>query len=70
MVEAIAAGLGHTLRALLIFFRALPGLIGPLVVVGGVWMLNHPAAYILAGLILWAADLRMGWIRPAPKDTE
>lgn len=63
VVEAIATGFGHALRGLLIFLRILPGIVGPLVVVYGVWMLNHAAAVILAGLILWAADLQIPGIR-------
>lgn len=70
MVETVAAGLGHLIRLLLILLRMLPGIIGPITAITGVWMLNHPAAYILAGLVLWAADLRIGSIRPGRKETE
>lgn len=68
MIEAIAAGAGYTLRALLVLFRLLPGIVGPISVLAGVWLLSdwpvgHAIAVILAGLILWAVDLQIPGIR-------
>lgn len=60
MVEAIAAGFGHTLRLLLVLIRMLPGLVGPVAIVAGVWFIFWPAALIVAGVILILADLRIG----------
>ena len=68
MVEAIAAGLGYTLRALLIFLRALPGLAGPVVIVIGVWLFDYRVALVVAGIILVLADLRIGRIGPASEE--
>jgi hypothetical protein len=68
MVEAIAAGFGHTLRLLLVLFRALPGLVGPVAIVGGVWFIYWPAALIVAGVILVLADLRIGLPATRGKD--
>lgn len=68
MVEAIAAGLGHTLRFLLMLIRTLPGLVGPIALVYGVWLFDYRAAIIAGGVILWLADLRIGRIRPAPEE--
>lgn len=68
MVEAIATGLGLTVRALLIFIKALPGLAGPAAVVYGIWLFDYRVALIVGGCILVAADLRIGRIRPTSKD--
>lgn len=68
MVEAIAAGLGHTLRVLLGLLRSLPGLIGPIAIVAGVWMIYRPAALILCGVILILADLRIGSTQRKPEE--
>ncbi len=65
MVGAIAAGLGYTVRALLALLRVLPGIVGPVVAVYGVWLLSRPAGYIAGGLVLWAADVVSS--RPAPE---
>lgn len=68
MVETIAAGLGHSIRMLLVLVRALPGIVGPLVILYGVWMFDYRLALILGGVALLAADLRIGRIRPQPED--
>jgi ABC-type Fe3+ transport system permease subunit len=57
MVGAIAAGLGWTARFLATLLRALPGVIGPVAVVYGVWAIYGPAGWIAAGLVLWAWDV-------------
>jgi len=57
---AVAASLGYLLRLLLNSLRVLPGVVGPLAVVYGVWLYDPRIACILGGLILWAADLRIG----------
>lgn len=57
MTAAIAAGLGYVIRLLLSILRVLPGVVGPLAVVYGVWLLSQPAGYIVAGLVLWAWDV-------------
>jgi hypothetical protein len=45
----------------------LPGLVGPLVVVYGFWLAWPPLGFIVAGVILIAADLRIGRIGPIPE---
>lgn len=57
MTAAIAAGLGYVIRLFLSIARALPGVVGPLAMVYGVWLLSRPAGYIVAGLVLWAWDV-------------
>jgi len=57
VTAAIAAGLGYVIRLLLSILRALPGVVGPLAMVYGVWLLSRPAGYIVAGLVLWAWDV-------------
>ena len=57
MIGAIASAVGLTARWLLASLRALPGIAGPLLVSYGVWSLNPYVGYIVAGLILWAADV-------------
>lgn len=70
MVEAIATGLGLTLRALLTLLRALPGLAGPVAVVYGIWLFDYRVALVVGGLILILADLRVGLARPQAKETK
>jgi hypothetical protein len=48
----------------------LPGLAGPVAVVVGLWLYDYRLALVVAGVILVLADLRIGRIHPAPKDTE
>jgi hypothetical protein len=57
MTAAIAAGLGYVIRLFLSIVRVLPGVVGPLAMVYGVWLLSQPAGYIVAGLVLWAWDV-------------
>ena len=67
MVGAIAAGTGFVVRALLATLRALPGIMGPLLLVYGCWLLHEAAGYIVAGVVLWLADIVRGLpARPAP----
>jgi hypothetical protein len=70
VVGQIAAGLGYTVRALLSFLRVLPGLVGPVAVVIGIWLFDYRIALIVAGAILVVADLRIGRVTPTSKDTE
>lgn len=58
-IELAAALLGHLARLLLAFTRVLPGLLGPAVVVVGLWLFDYRIALIVAGVILIAADLRI-----------
>lgn len=70
MVEALAAGLGYTLRFLLSAIRALPGLVGPAAIVFGLWFYDYRLAIIVGGVILWLADLLIGQSRPRAKPTD
>lgn len=65
MVGTVAAGLGYLIRGLLSFLRTLPGIVGPVVLVYGFWLIYEPAGWIVGGLALWAFDILTS--RPAPK---
>lgn len=67
MVEAIAAGLGYTLRMLAILLRSLPGVAGPIGLVFGIWLFDYRMAIIVGSLILIVADLRIGLLRTKPE---
>lgn len=60
MVGAIAAGLGFVVRLLASIVRALPGIVGPMVVVYGVWLVYEPAGWVVAGLVIWLWDIVTG----------
>lgn len=57
MVGAIAAGLGFVVRLLASIVRALPGIVGPMVVIYGVWLVYEPGGWIVAGLVIWLWDI-------------
>jgi hypothetical protein len=54
MIEAVAAGLGYTLRFLLWLIRAACWLAGPCLIVYGIDLIHRPSAFIAAGVVVFA----------------
>lgn len=52
----VAAAAGTAVR---LVGRSLPGVAGPLLVAGGLWMVYRPLGVIFAGAVLWALDRRV-----------
>jgi len=62
-IGAAAEVVGYALRAVLYLLGWVPVVAGPLLVLGGTWMIYPPACYILAGLMIsvltfWRANSR------------
>lgn len=53
VVGGAAAFLGHLVRWVVLMLRIIPLVAAPLLVVYGVWLLSEPAAYIVAGVIVF-----------------
>lgn len=70
MVEAIATGLGLTLRALLRFLRIIPGIAAPVGLVYGIWLYDYRVAIIVGSMALFLLDVRIGAGPPQGKETE
>lgn len=64
----VAAGLGHLLRFAVWCLRGAPGIVGPIAVLWGLWQFDPRIAWVVGGLVLVLADLRIGHIRPAAKE--
>lgn len=55
MIEAVAAGLGHLARLVLLTLRFAIYVSGPLLVIYGAYLIYPPAAFIVTGLFaMWA----------------
>lgn len=57
-VGNVAAGLGHLARWARSVVPVIPGVAAPVVALYGIWQIYQPAAWIVAGLVLYAVDRR------------